>query len=862
MSEFDNLTNLRSQDATNIVPLSEKALLKSYGKRAQNKKQLEEFRDIGDDVEESDFVPYACFYDQHTIITKNGELCQTIRITGSNAEQISDTIRSKDNDSELRKLIRKSIKDYIPNDSFAVWLHTIRRKVEVSENADFSSNNFADTMNQWWITSNNFSLQYVNEVYLTIVIEGQSSKIGTPQAFMRGLIPSVELKWRNQYIDSAHGILNDTTEKMLNILQEYGATRLGFVKEAGVYYSEQLRFLEKLINFVDRPMPVVDINLSEYLTGGEITFAFNAMEVRAYSGKRRFASIISLKEYKEASLKVLDQFLELPMEFVVTQSVNFINPQKVLEQFREVSMLHQFSRDQDIGRLSELSNIMASNNNRANDFGENQLTIFIISDSIDLLEDNVKKSVAFFAKYGMVAVREDLKFEETYWAQLPGNFVFVSRNERTYIEHVGGFTNLNKMPTGTRLGNRWGGAVTMIPTASGVPYHFNFHYKDSGHSCIIGNPNSGKKVLLHFLLTQSMRFKPYIYYFDVTGGNDALIYYLEGRNIDIAADAQQHNESGLGDPLFNPFALSDHPNNKQFLGRWLGVLARLNGYSSTAEEKDLIKQKIAEIYQYPLANRSLANFVAMLGDEAPAYRHALRIWLAGGKFAHVFNANGDGVLQGSKIYSFKMVQVLQEMPLLASVNSLLLQLISDKLNGEPTIIVLDEAWQLLSQTHIAPEIGSWLDFVTSKNAITINVIESIDEAAAHEHTAQLFKKCVTKIYMPDDEPTDAYYEVFGLDEYEMTYLEMMELRERHFMLKHGADVLIGEMRLGGMKQYLPILGGKVIDYDSEDLPEPNKLNSDGYKQAYKQVSVEEVLADSIVDEEDDDEEELAIEEKS
>ncbi len=847
MSQFENLVNLSNKDATNIVPLSEKALLKSYGNRAANKKRLEEFRDIGDDVEEADFVPYACFYDEHTIITKNGELCQTIRITGANAEQISNTIKSGDGNNELRKLIRKAIKAHIPNDSFAIWLHTIRRNVEMQSEDDFGENNFSDTLNKWWVSTNKFTSQYVNEVYLTLVIEGQASKVSTPQGFLRGLLPSRELKWRNQYIDSAYSVLNDVTEKLLDTLQEYGASRLGFTKEKGIYYSEQLRFLEKLINFVDRPMPVVEIDLAQYLTGSEITFAFNAMEVRSAAGKRRFASIISLKEYKEASLKVLDQFLELPMEFVVTQSMNFVNPQKALEQFREVSTFHEYSYDKDIGRLSELSNIMASNNNRANDFGEQQLTIFILSDSIDLLEQNIRKSIAFFARHGLIAVREDLRFEETYWAQLPGNFVFVSRNEQTYTDHIGGFTNLNKLPTGSSIGNHWGSAVTMFPTASGTPYFFNFHHGNVGHSCIIGQPHTGKKVLLHFLLSQSMRFNPYIYYLDVTGGNDALIYYLEGKNIAICANENRSLEIDLPH-LFNPFSLSNHPNNIQFLARWLTVLARTQDYSPNDDDKTVIKAAVEEIYKYPLEQRNLAVFVGLLGDFAPAYRRVLNIWLTGGKYGHVFSASGEGVLTGAKVYSFKMNEVVEDMALLASVNSLLLQLISDKLNGEPTMIVLDESWQLLAQTHIAGAVGSWLDFITSKNAMTISIIESIDESVMHPHTSVMFEKCPTRIYMPDSDPSDAYYETFGLDTYEMSYLEMMELRERHFMIKHGGETLVGEMKLKDMLQYLPILDGKDKDYENEELPELSKANNDAYKLAFKQVNAEEILNEEIANE--------------
>jgi type IV secretion system protein VirB4 len=844
MSQFDNLTNLLSQDASAPM-LSEKALMKASGLRAQNKKNLEAMRDIGDDVDEEAFVPYACFYNEHTIITKNGELCQTIKITGTNAEQITDALRDDDTTNQLRRLIRKSIKDHVPNDSLAIWLHTIRRNVEMHVGGNFEHNNFADTLNQWWITTNNFSSQYVNEVYLTVVIEGQTSRATNPKAFLRGLIPSRELKWRNDYLDSAFDVLNQTTEKILTTLQQYGASRLGFYQENGIYYSEQLRFLEQLINFVDRPMPVPDLDLSLYLTSGEITFAFNAMEVRAPSGKRRFAAILSLKEYKEASLKVLDQFLELPMEFIVTQSMNFVNPQKVLEQYKEVATFHEYSYDKDIGRLSELTNILASNNNRANDFGEQQLTIFILSDTIDLLEQNIRKSIAFFAKYGLIAIREDLKFEETYWAQLPGNFVFVSRMQRTYTDHIGAFTNLNQMPTGMKDGNHWGEAVTVFPTASGTPYFFNFHDKHVGHTAIIGQPRTGKKVLLHFLLAQAMRFNPTIYYLDINGGNDALIYYLGGGNYTIAAQPAGQELP----PLFNPFALSDHPNNKQFLGKWLTVLSKVMGYAPTEEDRAAIMAAVNAIYTLPPNARHLLSFITELGEQAPSYRRTLAAWLPDGKYGHLFTAQGGGCVAAHKIVSFRLTDALEDVALLATVNSLLLQQISDRLDGSPTIIVMEEAWQLLAQTHVAAAAGGWMDFLSQKNAITIQVIEELEEAALYPLTKELFDKTVTRLYMPDEDTSDVYYEVYGLDVHEMAYLEMMEVRERHFMIKHAGETLVGEMKLKEMQQYLPILDGNAQNYEAEEFAAPNRKSAND---AFKQVDLEAVLEEAMAEEEEED----------
>ncbi|MDC3911892.1 hypothetical protein KQE47_26545, partial [Raoultella planticola] len=72
-------------------------------------------------------------------------------------------------------------------------------------------------------------------------------------------------------------------------LAPFGARLLTVVERDGVFYGEQLEFLEKLINLEERPMPVPLEDLSQVLTSGEITFGHSSMEVRTAEGKRRFA---------------------------------------------------------------------------------------------------------------------------------------------------------------------------------------------------------------------------------------------------------------------------------------------------------------------------------------------------------------------------------------------------------------------------------------------------------------------------------------------------------------------------------------------------------------------------------------------
>ncbi len=776
----------------------------SHKRRLRNK-NLELYRDITDDVEESDFVPYACFYDENTVITKNGELCQTIKVTGLNR----DSIGEDDEEQELRGLIRDSLKRHVPNDSFAIWLHTLRKETDLSSSGDFPDGGFAKEVNDLWIEENGFANQFVNEVYITIVHEGQDVRLREFKNFLVGLIPSKDLSWRNEYIDGIFSTLNNTVENILNDLKHFGVNRLGMHQENGIYYSEQLRFLEKIINFVDRPMPAVEIDLSTYLTTGEITFAFNAMEVRTAGGKRRFASILTLKEYKEASLPVIDQFLQLPMEFIVTQTVNFVNPQKVLFEYQEMANYQRLSEDPDITRISELSNILDSNRNNPNDFGEQQLTIFILSDTVKMLEQNVKRTISFFSKFGMIAVREDIKFQEAYWAQLPGNFIFVNRMKQTNTSHVAGFTNLSNMPMGADKNNHWGAAVSTFHTATGTPYYFNFHVGEVGHTTVVGPKDSGKSVMINFLLSQSMKFSPKMYYFDVDGSSTSMMTELGGTAYMIAA----HQEGMQPQPaLFNPFSLKNTDDNIQFITRWMGVLARASGYALTDTDKQMIANAAHQTFQQTGGHRSLLGCVELLKHSAPDYVAALAAWLPGGQYGHIFTAEQSVFARGTQLLSLNMQYVMQDPALGATAISFLVQKVLDELNGEPTILVMEEAWQLLGQTHLGGNIPAMLDFLTERNAILVSIAEELEHANSTPVAQALAYGSPTQVYMPDEDPHDNYQNVYGLEDLEFSYLDIMEKSARHFLLKHGSETVIGEMNLAGLEHYFDVLTGRRAEH--------------------------------------------------
>ena len=78
------------------------------------------------------FIPIACHYDANTLLTKNGELLQTIQINGINSENISDKLFN------LRDVVRSAISKNVTSKKFAFWIHTVRRKTNLDDTTPYN----------------------------------------------------------------------------------------------------------------------------------------------------------------------------------------------------------------------------------------------------------------------------------------------------------------------------------------------------------------------------------------------------------------------------------------------------------------------------------------------------------------------------------------------------------------------------------------------------------------------------------------------------------------------------------------------------------------------------------------------------
>ena len=729
-------------------------------------------------VPDEDFVPYVCHYSPNTILTKNGELLQIIRVTGfSNSSAVSEMI-------SLRDAVRDSLKKNIQDVNYALWFNTLRRKKNISPRGEFD-NIFSKTLNEKWEQKNNLKSEYVNELYITVIIEGLDTSITNFSSLIRSFSKFTTKSLHENNLAESSKKLSYLSKKILEDLKDYGAKLLGLKEWQGVLYSEPMRFFGKLINLYEERYPLVANDISNDLVSHKIAFGNREIEVIGYNNKN-FAVIFSLKEYFEASPNALDRILQLPFEFIITQSFDFFYHEKDLEAYEYQDYILKVSGDEEFRQLAGIANFTESKIGRTTDYGKIQTTFMIISrNKEDLLKD-VKMVIEEFGRLGFVLVHEDLFMEHCFWAQLPGNFSFLRRQKIINTYRVAGFASLHSFPSGSIGGNHWGSAVCVFKTVLNTPFFFNFHEGDIGHTAIVGPKSCGKTLLINFLLAQSQKFNPKIFIFDFNNSSQCFVEISGGNYFDLnVSDSSQKNYLSI-----NPLELPQTNASKDFLEKFFKSLVIFRKNHPTQQELSLIPEIIDRIFA-----ANCQNFIdatqAFNTPETIKIFNDLQIW-SEGKLNQIFTDNEDFKLSNN-INGFDLTKYQEHKPVLIPIFLYILQRIENHLDGSPSIIVLNQALDLIGNVFFDSQILSFLERLRKKNCVVIFAFDDSQIADFSDLIAEARKLIASEIFFPNSNPSEIYKNIFDFPNDEIEILKMMEIKDRHILIKHADESLIASI---------------------------------------------------------------------
>jgi type IV secretion system protein VirB4 len=746
------------------------------------------------DTPVGDRLPYAHHLDNSTIATRDGMLCQMIHLAGLPFETV-DT-----DELNYRHAIRETMLRTIADPHFAIYHHILRRPVAAAL-PGVASDPFCAEVDAAWRTRLAAKQMFVNELFLTIVrrpLQGRTGIFDSAGAFFRPRDTATDLVGRRD--------LGTAVDAVLRSLAPYGARRLSLYETPAGACSEPIEFLSFLFNGELRPVLLPRADIGHYLAYKRVSFGGETIDIKgATAVDRRFGAILSIKDYPPATAPgLLDNLLRLPHEMAVTQSFGFVDRTAALGRMNLALRRMRATDDDALTLRADLSQAKDNVAAGRSGFGEHHLSVQVRVPELARLDTAVADVMSSFTDLGLIAVREDIALEPVFWAQFPGNFKDIARRSLVSTGNFAALASLHNFPAGQATGNHWGDAITVLETTSGTPYHFNFHQGDLGNFTVIGPSGAGKTVVLTFLLAQAAKFGPRTVYFDKDRGAEIFIRATGGRYSVI----RPGHATG-----FNPLALPDTPGNRRFLTDWVERLLEPTGANLDAADRETIAAAVDANFDQDPALRRLRYFRELLsGNNRPQagdLAHRLGAWVENGERAWLFDHAADALDIDATSIGFDMTQILDDASSRTPVMMYLFHRVEERLDGTPTIIIVDEGWKALDDEVFVARIKDWEKTIRKRGGIVGFATQNARDALDSRIGPAIIEQSATQIFMPNPKAQDTDYRAgFGLSAHELDLVRALPDSSRCFLIKHGNDSVIARLDLSGLDRILTVLSGR------------------------------------------------------
>jgi type IV secretion system protein VirB4 len=746
-----------------------------------------------------DRLPYAGHLDDHTVMTRGGDLIQMIQVDGIAFETAdSETLNHM---AAVRDVVMRGI----ANSNLMLYCHVIRRQV-TAELSGAQPDGFVRDLDDAWQQQLRGKKLYINDMVLMLVRRPAQGKIG----FFDRLT-----KWGNGTRNSAERLADQTRElreldaartNLLSALSRYGPRLLGRYHDANGTCSEPLEILSALYNGEMQPVLEPTGDAGQYLPYKRISFGLDALELKGASANTsRFGAIVSIKDYPAYTAPgMLDNLLRLPHELTMTESFAFIDRQiaderigLALRRLRAASDETTTLRQGLLGAKDDLTGGAAA-------YGEHHLTVHVRAMTLAALDAAVADVQASLADIGAVAVREDLNLESAFWGQFPGNADFIARKALVSTANLSGLISLHGFPIGVPAGGPWGEPITVLETTSSTPYFFNLHSGDLGNFTLIGPSGSGKTVVLNFLIAQAQKFHPRTFFFDKDRGAEIFIRAIGG-HYDVLRP---------GTPTgFNPLQLPENATNQAFLRQWLSQILTPAGGQLTADENAIISSAVDANFGQPAEYRQLRYLVELLAGGARPTRGDLAArlapWYGAGEHAWLFDNPTDQLNLDTRTAGFDMTALLDNPALRTPAMMYLFHRVDERLDGSPSMIVIDEGWKALDDEVFVHRLKDWMKTIRKRNGVVGFATQSASDAIESKIAATIIEQSATQLFMsnPKAQASD-YCGGFGLTAHELDLVRSLPEHLRCVLIKQGGNSVVARLDMGNMPDAITVLSGR------------------------------------------------------
>lgn len=745
-------------------------------------------------------LPYTHHVTDRVVALRDGSLMCCLQLSGFPFETADDA------ELDYRHSVRATLLRSLGSSRFGLYAHVQRRRVSPYPDGTFADP-FARALDEAWKRRVTSARLYVNDLTFSIIRRPLQGKIGKIDGLLRLVRDHADEAAGALAFDRELRELEAAVDAALAVLEPYGAVPLIVYDGAAGACSEPLEFLSSLYNGELRAVALPRADLGRHIPYKRVTFGDEAFELRGpTAADTKVGAILSVKDYpSETQAGLLDGLLRLPHELTISQSFGFVDRTVAVERMKlSLRRLRSGSDEETRSLRADMEGALDDVSYGRTGYGEHHLTVQLLAHDAATLDDAIGEVSAAFSDFGAVAVREDVNLEPAFWAQFPGNFKDIGRRALVSTDNFASFASLHNFPTGCPDGNHWGPAVTMLETTSGTPYFFNFHRGDVGNFTLIGSTGLGKTVLATFLIGQAQKSAPRTVYFDKDRGAEIFIRALGGNYSVVRA----------GVPTgWNPLQLPDSPTNRAFLRDLVAALVAEPAKPLSAEDLSAIAEAVDANFEQDPAYRRLSYFAELFRgrarQEAGDLAARLARWHSEGSHAWAFDNEADHLDLDERTIGVDLTHILDDPTARGPAMLYLFHRVTERLDGAPTIIVVDEGWKALDDAAFAYRLKDLEKTIRKRNGLVGFITQSAHDLVNSSVGAAIIEQSPTQLFLPNPQArADEYCTGFGLTAHELDIVRSLPDSARCVLIKQGREAVVARLDLSGYDEILSVLSGR------------------------------------------------------
>ncbi|MBS3960926.1 MAG: conjugal transfer protein TrbE [Sandarakinorhabdus sp.] len=367
------------------------------------------------------------------------------------------------------------------------------------------------------------------------------------------------------------------------------------------------------------------------------------------------------------------------------------------------------------------------------------------------------------------AMSETINAVDAWLGSLPGHVYANVRQPPISTLNLAHMIPLSAVWAGPERDEHFGAPPLLYGKTEGsTPFRFSLHVGDVGHTLVVGPTGAGKSVLLALIALQFRRYPDaQVFAFDFGGSIRAAALAMGGDWHDLGGSLTDGAASSVS---LQPLARAHETHERAWAADWIAAILAREGVTITPEVKEHLWTALTSLASAPIPERTLTGLAVLL--QSNDLKQALRPFCVGGAYGRLLDAEGEQLGEAA-------VQAFETEGLIGggaapAVLAYLFHRIGDRLDGRPTLLIVDEGWLALDDDGFAAQLREWLKTLRKKNASVVFATQSLADIDGSAIAPAIIESCQTRLLMPNERAIEpqitAIYRRFGLNDRQIEIL--------------------------------------------------------------------------------------------